>query len=314
MTVPTAITIGNFDGVHLGHAELVRTARKAVDTASRAGHVVVLSFDPHPLSVLRPQQVPPRLTDFKQRRRLLMEAGADRVLALEPTRQFLGQTARDFITSMVRSHQPKVVIEGRDFRFGKARAGTVDTLRELGGQFGFETVVIEPVRATLSDHSSVVVSSSMIRWLIKRGRMDDAAKLLGHAHAIQGIVVRGDQRGRTIGVPTVNIDHGDLLLPADGIYAGTAERAGQRYPAAISVGTKPTFGEHPRLCEAHLLGYDGPLDDYGWEIRVTFDRWLRDQLTYTDVQSLKDQISRDIAQVQRFASQSPLNQMLVQST
>lgn len=301
MTVPTAVTIGNFDGVHRGHARLVRMAREAVDTVSQAGRVVVLSFEPHPLSVLRPRQAPPRLTDFNQRMRLLIEAGADRVVALEPTRQFLGQSAQDFITSMVQSHQPKVVIEGPDFRFGKGRAGTVDTLRQMGASHGFQTIVIDPVNATLSDHSTVVVSSSMIRWLIERGRMRDAARLLGRRYEIRGTVVVGAQQGRSLGIPTANVGQCEQMLPMDGIYAGTARRGEAAYPAAISVGTKPTFGQHPRVCEVHLLDYDGPLDDYGWDIRVSFDHWLRDQLAYADVQSLTSQITRDIEAVAHWA-------------
>lgn len=297
MTVPTAVTIGNFDGVHLGHAGLVRTAREAVDTGTQAGHVVVLSFDPHPLSVLRPQQAPPRLTNFRQRVQLLIEAGADQVVALTPTRQFLGQTARDFITSLVQSYQPQVLIEGPDFRFGKGREGNIETLADLGRSFGFETVIIDPVRATLLDHTSTIINSSTIRWLIQHGRIGDAGRLLGRSYSIQGTVMKGDQRGRTIGIPTANIDHGDILLPMDGVYAGFAERDGRRFAAAISVGAKPTFGKHARVCEAHLLEYEGQLDDYGWEITLSFERWIRDQLTYSNVQSLTEQIERDIRQV-----------------
>lgn len=304
MTVPTAITIGNFDGVHRGHVELVRAAREAVDTPSQPGHVVVLSFDPHPLSVLRPQQAPPQLTTFNQRVQLLIQAGADRVLALKPTRAFLNQTAEDFITSMVENHRPVAVIEGPDFHFGKGRSGSVNTLRESGKVYGFKTIVIDPVQAVLSDHSRVIVSSSMTRWLIQRGRVGDAARLLGRSYQITGAVVRGDQRGRTIGIPTANIDHGPLLLPKDGIYAGIAHRNGRTWPAAVSVGTKPTFGSNPRVCEAHLLDYDGPLDDYGWEIQLSFERWIRDQLIYTDIAALKQQIDRDILAVRSIFSQS----------
>ncbi len=296
----TALTIGNFDGVHRGHAKLVQTARKAVGAA---GQVVVLSFDPHPLSVLLAQKstsrVPQRLTSFQQLCELLKQAGADRVVALKPTREFLSQTASDFITSIVQSYQPKAIIEGQDFRFGKHRAGSVDTLHQYGETHGFRTVVVESLRATLDDHSTTVISSSVIRWLLQRGRVRDAARLLGRPYELPGTVVRGDQRGRTIGIPTVNLDHGDLMLPKDGIYAGTAVRDGHTYQAAISVGTKPTFGTSPRVCEAHLLDYEGPLDDYNWPIRVTFHHWLRDQLAYCNVQNLQEQIARDVARTRR---------------
>lgn len=306
MNGTTGITIGNFDGVHRGHAALVRATRSAVGAD---GRVVVLSFDPHPISVLRPDSTPPRLTSFERRRRLLIAAGADKVVVLSPTKQLLGQDAGDFIRSIVESESPAYIVEGPDFRFGKGRAGSVETLREYASQFGYRMIIIDPVEATLQNQHVVRVSSTMLRWLLARGRVEDARQLLGRPYDLECPVIEGDKRGRTIGVPTVNLDHGELLLPADGIYAGRAiivdERESQRpgskaarppetYPAAISVGTKPTFGKHPRVCEAHLIGYDGPLDHYGWMIRLEFHHWLRDQLVYTDLDSLINQLHRDI--------------------
>jgi riboflavin kinase/FMN adenylyltransferase len=300
MAQPTAVSIGNFDGVHLGHVKLVRTARELVGPT---GNVIILSFDPHPVSVLRPHQAPARLTHFHQRVELLKRAGANKVVALKPTTQFLSQSASDFITSVVKDHQPTAVIEGPDFHFGAKRAGNVQTLASLGRDLGFETLILEPQQVWLRDHSIVTVSSTMTRWLICRGRMRDATRLLGRPYELVGKVIQGDQRGRTIGIPTINLDHGDLLLPRDGIYAGTVQRGDRRYRAAISVGTKPTFGSSPRVCEAHMLGYDGPLDDYGWDSAVSFDHWIRDQLVYRDVELLKAQIARDIAHVTRLIQQ-----------
>lgn len=321
---------------------MVRTARSAVGSD---GRVVVLLFDPHPISVLRPDATPPRLTYFQQRRNLLLRAGADEVVTLSPTKELLGQEAKDFIRSIVESESPAYIVEGSDFRFGKGRTGSVETLREHERLFGYRTVVIDPVDVPLQNQQIVHVSSTMVRWLLAHGRVEDAQHLLGRPYELECPVIKGDQRGRTIGMPTANLDHGDLLLPADGIYAGraiiqprgdglqftvdgldkisalglqsgegnlsskpstesrqwkapnrqpTADTLGRVHPAAISIGTKPTFGEHPRVCEAHLIGYDGPLDHYGWTIRLEFHHWLRDQLTYTDLDPLLGQLRRDI--------------------
>ncbi|MHC4947314.1 MAG: bifunctional riboflavin kinase/FMN adenylyltransferase [Planctomycetota bacterium] len=288
----TALTIGNFDGVHSGHATLVAAARAAVGPS---GRVVVLSFDPHPVARLRPGAAPGRLTRFGRRVERLRAAGADEVVRLEPTDELLATEPRAFIEQVVAAHRPRVLVEGPDFRFGRGRAGSVAMLRDLEGPLGFRLEVIDPVEAEISGQLVVRVSSSMIRWLLDRGRVRDAGRLLGRPVELDGEVVPGDRRGRAIGVPTANLDTGDLHLPADGIYAGRAERPdGTVWPAAISVGTKPTFGDNPRVCEAHLIGYPGPLDDYGWTIRLELADWLRAQLAYRDVDALVEQLHRDI--------------------
>lgn len=292
MAQPTAITIGNFDGVHLGHAKLVQTSRALV---GKTGRVVALVFDPHPMTILRPDAVPTRLSTMAQRTTWLRTMGVDEVVTLTPTCDFLGQSPREFIEKITANFSPGFIVEGPDFHFGKGRAGSVDTLHELEQSFGYQTHIVYPVEAALCDQSTVTVSSSVIRWLIQHGRVRDAGLLLGRPYELVSTVVSGDKRGRTIGVPTINLANTGCLLPADGIYAGRANRAeGETYPAAISIGTKPTFGEHPRTCEAHLIGYHGPLDDYGWNVRLQFTDWLRDQLTYTSVEPLIDQLKRDI--------------------
>jgi riboflavin kinase/FMN adenylyltransferase len=306
MTGPTALSIGNFDGVHRGHVALVEAARRAVGDA---GRVVVLSFDPHPAALLRPESPVPRLSDIDRRRRWLEEAGADEVRVLVPSSSFLGQTAEQFIAGVVDEHRPAVIVEGPDFRFGRARAGTVETIRELGSQMGFEAIVIDPVEVDLADQHLVRVSSSHVRWLLTRGRVRDAATLLGRPYELAGRVVPGDQRGRDLGVPTANLLQDETqacVLPADGIYAGWAnDPDGRRHPAAISIGTKPTFGANPRVCEAHLIGYEGPLDTYDWPIAIELTEWLRDQLRYEGVEPLVDQLRRDIADAVVVAGASP---------
>ena len=292
MSSLSTITVGNFDGVHLGHAELIRKARHAIGDD---GIVRVLSFDPHPSTVLNPGNPSSRLSSFSQRTKWLEGFGADEVIRLQPTPEFLSRSPEEFICWLAENHHPSIIVEGPDFRFGSSRSGTIDTLRELQGKYDYETMVIDPVEASLTDGSLVQVSSSLIRWLIRQGRVRDALNLLGHPYELQSNVVEGDKRGRNMGIPTANLDHGEMLLPSDGIYAGQAFLPdGSEYPAAISVGTKPTFGEHPRVCEAHLIGYDGPLDHYGWTIRLQFHEWLRDQLAFSDVDELMSQMNRDL--------------------
>jgi riboflavin kinase/FMN adenylyltransferase len=289
-----AVVIGALDGVHLGHAGLVKAARAAAGTA---GTVTAITFDPHPLTVLRPGSAPARLSTFGQRRHWLRAAGADEVEALEPTPALLAQEPRQFVEWLVARYAPQFIVEGRDFRFGRGRVGSIETLRELEGAFGYRTVVVDDVYAPLADHSRARVTSTLVRWMLERGRVRDAALLLGHPYVVCGDVARGEGRGgRELGVPTANLGPGSQLLPADGIYAGRATGpGGERYAAAVSIGTKPTFGPHPRVCEAHLIGFAPRADEYGWTLKVEFHDWLRDQAAFASAGLLVEQIRRDIA-------------------
>lgn len=293
----TVLSIGNFDGVHRGHDALIREARRQ---AGAAGRVVALTFEPHPSRILQPGAPWNRLATSTQRRRWLLEAGADDVIELETTRQLLAVPPEDFIRELVGRFQPLAIVEGEDFRFGRRREGDVQLLSRLGQSLGFGTIIVPAVEVVLGDLSVVRVSSSLAKWLISQGRVTDAAILLGRPYELEAAVERGDQRGRTIGVPTANLSLNDQLLPADGVYSGWAERAGGgRWPAAVSVGTKPTFGEHRRVCEAHLIDYHGPIDDYGWTIRLAIVEWLRGQIRYDRIETLIEQLHRDIAAASR---------------
>ena len=283
--------IGNFDGVHLGHAALVDAARREVGDT---GRLVAVTFDPPPAEVLLPDAPTRRLMTLATRCDTLRSVGVDEVVVKHVDLQWLDRTPEAFVQEDLLPHRPDVVVEGPDFRFGRDRVGDVTRLTELGDRHGFGVVVVPPQTGLLSNLERVPIRSSSIRWLIERGRVRDAARLLGRPWAIEGTVVPGDRRGRTIGCPTANVDHGDLLLPADGVYAGSATCPGGTYAAAISVGTKPSFERTPRVLEAHLINWKGPLDAYGWHATVTINRWLRDQVTYTNVDALTDQIARDI--------------------
>jgi len=312
----TAVTIGNFDGVHLGHASLIRLARQRVGLS---GRVVVMSFDPHPLEVLRPGSCPPRLSTFDQRRRWALEHGADEVHGLETTPELLAQSPEQFVAGLVERFRPDLIVEGDDFRFGRARSGDVDTLRALAARMGFEVEVAEPVDAVLNDHTMVRASSSAARWLLGHARVADVARVLGRAYEMTGTVVQGDQRGRRIGYPTANLDS-PCMAPRDGVYAGLVELDdGGVLPAAISVGTKPQFHDQRGgaamvpVVEAHLLDNDTraqrsrsripAIGAYGWSIRVRFLAFLRDQARFSGLASLLDQMSRDCARTRRVVAE-----------
>jgi riboflavin kinase/FMN adenylyltransferase len=299
----TAVTIGNFDGVHAGHIALVRRARHLADEGGR-GKVVALAFDPHPISVLRPDAAPARLSTFKDRVALLTAAGCDEVVQLQPTMDLLNKSPEQFMSSVVQQHHPRFVVEGDDFRFGKGRAGDVQTLATLGAKMGFRADVVPPVEVPLSDHLIVRASSSIIRWLLTQGRVADAARVLGRPYELSGTVVKGDQRGRDLGFPTTNLDT-DCLIPADGIYAAIAHLpSGGSVAAAVNIGNRPTFNGQDRRAEAHLMpvtpGTELPaIPDYNWPLRLHFIAWLRDDLRFDTVELLVDQIRRDCDRVQR---------------
>ena len=292
------VTIGNFDGVHLGHRRLLEAARAAVGPT---GRVVAVTFDPDPAMVLG-HSSPARLMSLTRRQEMLKRRGADEVLVIETTTELLAaspETFLDRLTTMF-GGVPSVMVEGPDFRFGHRRSGGVEDLRRFGADRGFKVHVEEEHRVRLKSGLETPVRSSAIRELLRLGRVEDAGVLLGEPHVLDGVVVQGDQRGRTIGIPTANLDLQGGLLPADGVYAGLATLPdGSSHPAAISIGTKPTFEETPRVAEIHVLDWAGTLDDYGWRLEASLVRRLRGQYRYDDLPSLLAQIDRDIAAVRR---------------
>lgn len=300
----TVLSIGNFDGVHAGHTALLERARRVAEAGEGPCRVVALAFDPHPTSVLRPERAPERLTTFARRRRLLLEAGADEVVRIEPTRELLATDAEDFAASLVERYAPVAFVEGEDFRFGRGRAGDVETLRRLGGRHGFGVETVEAAEVCLMDHHVVRASSTIIRWLVGEGRVLDAWRVLGRPHLLSGEVVAGDRRGRELGVPTANL-RVEQLPPADGVYAGLARlEDGRSLAAAVSVGTKPQFHSGvERAVEAHLL--DAPrageciegLEEYGWRLELELLGWVRDQARFARVEDLVEQMHRDCLRV-----------------
>jgi len=288
-----AILIGNFDGVHLGHQALVHAARREPNIDC----VIAVTFDAHPRTLLR-GGAPPLLTLPAERSRLLHEAGATRVESLRLDDGLLGRSPEDFVEWLQKRIPFGLIVEGADFRFGRARSGDVHTLQTVGARLGFRTLVAEQVEVSLSDGNIVAARSSLIRWLLERGRVADAARVLGRPHTVEGPVVRGAQRGRGLGFPTANVDPCGIMLPADGVYAVevTGEQ-GDAWRGAASIGSNPTFGEQPRTLEVHLLGVASSLDLYGKIIRVQFLRWIRGMVRFDSVESLVEQMARDCEKV-----------------
>lgn len=303
------VTIGTYDGVHLGHRAVIEATRRLARERGLASAVV--TFDPHPAMVVRPESAPRLLVDLPQKLDLLAECGVDTVVVVPFDEVRSSETPEEFVASvLVDCLGTKAIIVGEDFHFGKNRAGDVALLGRLGRELGFEVRGLELVdqpsenrgSAAGEDASSATgpvssaISSTAIRAHLAAGRVESAADLLGRFHEIRGPVVAGDQRGRTIGFPTANVAvPRDRAIPADGVYAAWYERPdGSQHQAAVNVGKRPTFyqdAEHS-LIEAHLLDFDGDL--YGEEARVRFVARLRPERRFDGIEELKAQLATDI--------------------
>lgn len=287
----SVLSIGNFDGVHLGHKRILQTARELA-TAGGSG-VAVVTFEPHPMTALRPQFAPARLTPPAIKQPLLEAAGADYLVILPPEKQVLNLTAEDFWRMLRDEVQAAHLVEGSSFRFGKGAQGTVEKLRQWSAQSPVTLHVVESVFEPLLNLQVVPVSSSVIRFLLEFGRVRDAAICLGRPYVLSGSVGKGFSRGKSLGVPTANLMCEDQLVPADAVYAGRCTVGGRTYAAAVSIGTMPTFGQHARQIEAHLVGFDGDL--YGQTLCVELLDWIREQRRFSSAELLKVQMARDIS-------------------
>jgi riboflavin kinase/FMN adenylyltransferase len=295
----TAVTIGAYDGVHLGHRALLRELSELA--AGEGLSTVVVTFDRHPAAVVRPESAPPQLTDLEQKLELLAACGIDRTLVIEFDRDRADESAEDFVKEvLVDTLGAKLVVVGEDFHFGHGRKGNVALLTALGQDYGFTVI-----GARLTG-DGVPVSSTRIRTLVAAGDVVGAAQLLGRPHEVRGTVVHGDGRGGPeLGFPTANMMiNDDIALPAVGIYAGHFTRAdGSVYPAAISVGRRPTFyepGTTSVLVEAYLLHFEGDL--YGELSRVSFVDRLRDEQQFDSVDALIAQMHKDVAAAEQVLS------------
>lgn len=292
---PTVVTIGNFDGVHTGHqqvlAHVVQRARE------RGALAVAMTFDPHPAVLHRPQDAPEQLTGLTDRLALLEATGLDAVLVVAYTTDFAAQSPEQFVRRyLVESLHPVLVVVGQDVRFGAGNAGDRTTMAALGAEHGFEVEVLSDV---VAPEVARRWSSTWARDLLTSGGVAELAEVLGRPHFMRGAVVHGEARGRALGFPTANLDPASVgAVPADGVYAGWLVRAGgrgDRLPAAISVGTNPTFDGVSRTVEAHVIGRDD-LELYGEEVVVEFVALLRPTLRFEGIDALIDQMHRDCDQ------------------
>jgi riboflavin kinase/FMN adenylyltransferase len=291
-----AVAVGNFDGVHRGHAALVvEVKRRARDLR---GPAVAVTFDPHPLELLRPASLQPLLTTVADRIRLLHELGADHVVVLHTTPSLLGLSAAEFFERVVRDRlAARAVVEGVNFRFGRDRTGDVKLLAGLCAAAGLGFTVLPAVRV-----GSAEVSSSRIRAALLGGDVEEAATLCARPHRLVGSVRAGAGRGRTIGFPTANLDRLQTLAPGDGVYAVRVPVGGATFPGAANVGPNPTFGDMARKVEVHLIGFTGDL--YDQTLAVDFIKRLRDTRPFASAAELVDQLRRDVEQA-RDAVESP---------
>ena len=280
------VSIGNFDGVHRGHQSMIAAlTRLARDEALPS---VIFTFDPHPIALLRPGQSPPPLTTTERKIELLAQHGVDGVVVYPTDQALLNLTPREFFDRIILERlDVRGLVEGPNFFFGHNRAGNIKTLHEFCAAAGRHLEIIPPV--TLGDH---LVSSTEIRRLIAAGQVREAGELLGYTYRISGTVVRGAERGRTIGFPTANLEGVRTVLPRDGVYAGRAQIGSVWHAAGINLGPNPTFADQERKLEVHIIDYSGDL--YGSRIAVEFVDRLRDTQRFENVEKLKAQLAVDI--------------------
>ncbi|AUG77284.1 riboflavin kinase [Kitasatospora sp. MMS16-BH015] len=290
----SVVTIGSFDGVHRGHQLIIR---RVVERARELGaKAVVVTFDPHPSEVVRPGSHPALLAPQPRRAELMAELGVDAVLVIPFTRELSQQSPEEFVQQvLVDALEARLVIEGPNFRFGHKAAGNVGLLAELGRAADFEVEVID-LKVRGAAGGGEPFSSTLVRRLIAEGDVAAAAEVLGRPHRVEGEVVRGAQRGRELGFPTANVDSvAHSAVPADGVYAGWLTAAGERMPAAISVGTNPTFDGTARTVEAYAIDRVG-LDLYGLHVAVDFLAYLRGMEKFDSIEALLDRMADDVKQ------------------
>lgn len=312
---PSVVTIGNFDGVHQGHQQVLRQLIEAARKADAAA--VAVTFDPHPAQVHRPDSAPELIMGLEDRLETLEATGLDGVLVMHYTLELAAQTPEEFVRSVfVEGLGAAQVFIGHDVRFGKDNSGDLATMQQLGSQYGFDVVVIDEFGSAAtgsevgaiwqdSDLANRRCSSTWLRELLTDGDVKTAERVLGRPHRVRGEVVRGAARGRALGFPTANLSsHSTGFIPADGVYAGwMTDAGGRRWPAAVSVGSNPTFEGVPRQVEAHVIGRpdEAPedFDLYGQMVVVEFIDRLRGMVAYRGPEALVDQMRLDVEQARR---------------
>lgn len=284
------ITIGNFDGVHIGHQALFH---EVIEKATAIdGTSVAMTFEPHPMRVLKQNNHPPLITLYEQKVELIERTGIDVLICIPFTIEFAALSAEQFIKDLlVRKIGVKAIVVGKDYSFGKDREGNIEMLQSFGPQYGFEVIVAGWVRSARALENRI--SSTRIRELITDGLMEQAEKMLGRNYQIRGRVVTGrDRGGKLLGIPTANINLHDELCPKTGIYAVTVEFNGKKYNGVANIGYSPTFDDHQFTVEVHILDFSDNI--YGKKIRVNFIKRIRDEKKFSNISELINQIRLDI--------------------
>jgi riboflavin kinase/FMN adenylyltransferase len=291
-----AVTIGNFDGVHLGHKQIVE--RLLAQARQCGGPAIVFTFDPHPVRLLRPDQAPPPLTWTDRKAELLAQLGIDTTIAYPTDEALLRLSPDQFFQKIVtESLHARAMVEGTNFYFGRGRTGNIQVLKTLCTTAGIPLEIVDPVLV-----NGAQVSSSRIRQLISAGSIAEANSMLTQPYRIRGMVRHGAARGAKIGFPTANVDAVDTLLLGLGVYAGRCAVEGRVWPAAINIGPNPTFGEQALKVEVHLIGFSDSL--YGQPLEVDFLARLRDIVQFPGVDALKAQLARDVTAASNVFKQS----------
>lgn len=288
----TAVTIGNFDGVHLGHQEIFNELLET--SRSINGKSVVISFNPHPLEILFPGRCPSLINTFREKAELLSRMGIDFLVCLRFSKEFSETDPLSFINDvLLKKIGMKKLLVGYDFGFGKGRKGSIDFIKEGSLRLGYEMKVIEPLK--LGD---VIVSSTLIRKLVSEGNVERAVTYLGRPFSIRGRVVSGSARGRTLDFPTANISTFNKMVPKNGVYLAECLIEGVKYPSLVNIGTRPTFRDNEYLIETYLIDFNK--DIYGRFIRVFFLRHLRGEIKFSSVDGLKSRMNEDLKEARAF--------------
>jgi riboflavin kinase/FMN adenylyltransferase len=292
------ITIGNFDGVHIGHQALFHEVIETAETVG--GTSIAMTFEPHPIRVLKQNGQPPLITLYEQKAELIERTGIDVLICVPFTRAFASLSADQFIRELlVKKIGMKAIVVGEDYSFGKNRKGSIDLLKSYGPDYGFEVILAGWIK--MSKGFTDRISSTKIRELVIDGHMTEAEKMLGRHYQIRGRVVIGrDRGGKLLGIPTANINLHDELCPKTGIYAVTVECRGNQHNGVANIGYSPTFEDHEFTVEVHILDFNDNI--YGEKIRVNFIKRLRDEIKFSNISALIDQIKKDIAAAREFFS------------
>ena len=289
------ITIGNFDGVHIGHQALFHEVIERADAIK--GTSIAMTFEPHPIRVLKQNGHPPLITLYDQKVELIEKSGIDVLIAIPFTKEFAAITAKEYVLDiLIKRIGAQVIVVGEDYTFGKNREGNINLLRSYAEALDIQVEVVDWI--PISKISADRISSTRIRELVMDGRVRDAQKLLGRHYQIKGVVVTGRNRGgKLLGFPTANINLHDELSPKPGVYAVTVEALGRTYQGVANIGYSPTFEDNEFTVEVHLLDFD--TDIYGQTIRINFVTWIRDEIKFSGIDELSDQITKDVSFARR---------------